>query len=171
MQVFSKNIWFLFGFIAILMAANISVYRAILAPRVLTIAVLEAGKGNAVLVHTPNGKTILIDTGPDASILRALGGALPPWQRRIDAVILTGTKNSLVGGLPEVESRYRVSTIMRAGVTAVPYGASLIFDGSRIEIIAPAMLFISYGATSLAVSSSTPAGVYISDGQTIMKTK
>ena len=54
-------------------------------------------------------KTILVDTGPDAGILRALGLALPMWQRSIDAVILTGTKTSFVGGLPEVQDRYRVS--------------------------------------------------------------
>lgn len=151
----------------IFIAGNISVYQAILAPPTLGVTVLEVGKGNAVLVHTPNGKTILVDTGPDAGILRALGLALPMWQRNIDAVILTGMKASFVGGLPDVESRYRVSKRIPIGGSAAPYGTSLIFDNARIEIIAPATLSISYGATTFTISSSTPKGVYTSNGETI----
>ncbi len=147
-----------------LVIGNIAIYRTIFAPRVLQMAVLEVGKGDATLVRTPNGKTILIDTGPDASILRALGAALPMWQRRIDAVILTGTKKASAGGLPEVESRYRVSTITRVGGSDFPYGSSLSLDGSLIKIIAPATLSISYGSSVFNISSSTPPGVYISDG-------
>lgn len=153
----------------IFIAGNISVYQAILAPRVLEVTVLGAGKGNAVLVHTPHGKTILIDAGPDASILRALGSALPMWQRNIDAVILTGTKTSFVGGLPEVENRYNVSTRAHVGDSVAPYGTSFMFDNARIEIIAPSTLTLSYGATTFNISSSTPAGVYISDGKTIVR--
>lgn len=153
----------------ILIAGNIGVYQAILAPPALEMTILEVGKGNAVLVHTPDGKTILVDTGPDAGILRALGLALPMWQRSIDAVILTGTKTSFVGGLPEVQDRYRVSKIMRIGNTTTPYGTSFMFDNARIKIIAPATLSIFYGATTFNISSSTPAGIYISNGQTFTR--
>ncbi len=91
------------------------------------------------------------------------------WQRNIDAVILTGTKTSFVGGLPEVESRYRVGARMHFGDAVVPYGTSLTFDGFRIEIISPGTLIVSYGATLFTISSSTPAGTYISDGVSIQK--
>lgn len=155
----------------IFIAGNISVYQAILAPPVLTVNILEVGKGSAVLVHTPSNKTILIDAGPDASILRALGSALPMWQRNIDAVIFTGTKTSYVGGLPDVENRYNVSARMHFGDSAAPYGTSLIFDNTRIEIIAPATLAISYDAATFNISSSTPVGVYISEGKTFILTK
>lgn len=155
----------------VLVAGNISVYQAILAPRALEMTILEAGKNNAVLVRAPYGKTILIDTGPDAGILRALGTALPMWQRNIDAVILTGTKASFVGGLPEVKSRYRISELIYIGDTVAPYGTSLIFDNTRIEIIAPATLTIFYGAATFNISSSTPAGAYISEGKTFIRAK
>ena len=91
------------------LAANILIYRAVLAPRTLGVTALEVGKGDATLVRTPSGRTILIDTGPDASILRALGMALAPWQKKIDAVILTSTKKNSVGGLPDVLSRYKIA--------------------------------------------------------------
>lgn len=151
-----------------LIAANISVYKALFTPRVLEVRVLSVGKGDATLVRTPGGKTLLIDAGPDASILRALGSALPMWQKYIDAIILTSPKTPFVGGLPEVESRYHISTpVIHIGDAAAPYGASFAFDNSLITIIAPATLSISYGATTLATSSTTPEGFYISNGQTI----
>lgn len=168
MQVF-QNGRFLFFCIVIFVAANIFIYRAVVAPHMVKTSVLAVGKSHAILIQSPNGKTILVDTGSDASILRALGSTLPMWQRRIDAVILTGTKSSLVGGLSDVTNRYHVSTLTHIGDAATPYGTSLTLDGLHIEIISPGTIFISYGATSLAISSSTPAATYISDGNIIRK--
>ena len=153
-----------------LLIANVTIYRAIFAPRVLEISVLEVGKGNATLVQTPNGKTLLIDTGPDASILRALGAALPFWQRRVDAVALTSDKTASVGGLQDVKNRYAVPTPIHFG-TDISYGTRLTLDSVQITIIYADLLSISYGSTSLLISSTTPKGVYISDGTTITKIK
>lgn len=166
----STSFWLLFFFG--LVALNTSVYREIFAPPVGKISVFEEGEGDrAILVRTPHNRTILVDTGPDASILRALGETLPMWQRKIDAVILTGTKSSFTGGLPEVESRYHVATIVRVGDRATPYGTSVLFDTVGIKIIAPDTEIFSYGATTFLVSSSTPPGAYVSDGKTIVQTK
>ncbi|MDE2021925.1 MAG: hypothetical protein KGI71_03370, partial [Patescibacteria group bacterium] len=99
-----------------LIALNVSVYREIFAPPVVKVWVFEVGKNSrAVLVRAPHDRTLLIDTGPDAGILRALGETLPVWQKKIDAVILTGAKASFVGGLPDVAGRYTVSARMPIG--------------------------------------------------------
>ena len=158
--------WLLAFFVLVL--GNIGVYREIFAPDRITVSVLDVGKkGHAVLVRAPHNRTLLIDTGPDASILRAMGETLPMWQRNIDTIILTDTGTSFAGGLPDVESRYAVSTHVYAGTRSVPYGAVFLFSGVRIEISAPRVLAISYGSTTLSISSSTPIGAYISDGKTI----
>ena len=155
----------------ILLAANFLIYKTIFAPATLQISILEVGKGDSFLIRTPNKKTLLVDAGPDASILRALGTALPEWQRNIDIVILTNSKTSSTGGLPEVTSHYRIPTPINFGTNTVPYGARLVLDTVSIKIISPATLSISYGSTSLNISSSTPAGTFISDGKVITKTK
>jgi len=159
----------------IFIAANISVYQTILAPRVLEVTVFEVGKADgkdgATLVRAPSGASILIDTGSDASILRALGMTLPMWQRRIDEIILTSSAARSAGGLPEVQNRYHVSNVMRIGNLSTPYGSLLTFDDVHIEIFAHATFSISYGATSLDISSSTSKGVYTSNGKTIIKTR
>lgn len=170
MQVFRSG-WFLFICIAMLIVANVSLYRAVFATRALEVSVLDVGEKGvaALLVRTPGNMTILVNAGSDASILRALGGALPLWQRRIDAIILTSAKAALAGGLPDIERRYRVGTVVRVGDERVPYGATLVFDSARLTIVSPETLIISCGATSLAISSTTPAGVYMSDGITVTK--
>lgn len=115
----------------VLLVANISLYRTVFAPHTLTASTLAVGKGNATLVQTPNNAIILIDTGPDASILRALGERLPPWQRTIDLVILTSTKKSVTGGLPDVLSRYKVMN----QITITESRRIIFSDGSSIDIV------------------------------------
>jgi hypothetical protein len=59
---------------------------------------------------------------------------------------------------------------MRIGGEAAPYGSFITFSGgTRIEIIAPATFTVSSDTTSLLISSTTPSGVYTSDGETITK--
>jgi beta-lactamase superfamily II metal-dependent hydrolase len=136
------------------------VYRVVLAPHELRMVVLDVGKGGAVLVQTPRGATILIDTGPNASILRVLGAALPPWKRQIDTIILTGTKTTFVGGLPDIEQRYHVRERIYIGNSATPYGTELTLDKNvLVTIISPGTFSISSGTTVLLISSSTPKGV------------
>lgn len=170
MQVF-RNSWLLFLCVVLLVAANVSLYRTIFAPRVLTVSVLDVGKGSATLVRTSGDMLILVNAGPDASVLRALGGALPLWQRRIDAVVLTGARPVLAGGLPDVERRYHIGAVVRAGDARVPYGAALVFDGTRVIAVSSDTFSISYGAAALTVSSTTPVGVYAWDGGVVVRAK
>ena len=156
--------YYVFALIA-LVAANVLVYRAVFAPYALTVTVLALRESpptqsNSVLIRTPSRTTILVDTGPDASILRALGAALPPWQRRIDGVVLTSEKKSQAGGLPDVSSRYRVGTILRAG-TAILYGEPIsLSNGLSLTILAPGTITIASASSTLTISPSTPPGTY-----------
>ncbi len=150
-----------------LVFANIFIYRNIFAAPVLTVNVFMVGKGTATFVQTPSARTILIDTGSDASILRALGSALPPWQRSIDAVVLTSASTKVTGGLSAIQGRYHISKIEKS-----PFGKTLSLDGISIQALStasPSAYQISYGNTSLTIASGTPPGVYISNGETFAK--
>ena len=61
--------------------------------------VLNVGDGQAVLLRSPQG-TVLIDGGPSPAKLRdELGLQLPPWQRNLDAIVITAPGLGHVGGL------------------------------------------------------------------------
>lgn len=141
--------------------ANTAVYRAVVAAPTLSVIIATAGKGTVAIIRTPNGHTLLIDTGSDASALRALGTTLPPWQRTVDAVILTSDKAAQTGGLSSIQGRYSVGSVLRIGTNDSPYGTQFTFGESSLTTLAPGQSTITYGTTTFRVSSSTPPDTYI----------
>ncbi|MFH1475365.1 MAG: ComEC/Rec2 family competence protein [Chloroflexota bacterium] len=81
------------------------------------VVVLDVGQGDAILVTGPTGGRMLVDGGPDADrLLVALDARLPPWDRRIDIVVLTHPHEDHVAGLPLVLERYRVGRVVEPGM-------------------------------------------------------
>lgn len=77
----------------------------------------QPAQGEAILVSTPDGKTILIDGGPDATSLgQELDSRLPFWQRSLDMVVLTSPRPDHLPGLQDVVSRYQVGEVVDAGM-------------------------------------------------------
>jgi competence protein ComEC len=76
------------------------------------------GQGDALLLTTPGGHTILVDGGPDATrTLGYLGRYLPFWQRRIDLLVLTHPHEDHLGGLVDVAARYEVGQVLQTPYT------------------------------------------------------
>ncbi|MFQ5945641.1 MAG: DNA internalization-related competence protein ComEC/Rec2 [Anaerolineae bacterium] len=77
---------------------------------------LDVGQGDAILVRTPSGRTILVDGGRSPAVLTsALGERLPFWQRSLDLVVLTHPQEDHLSGLLGVMDRYQVETILHPG--------------------------------------------------------
>lgn len=86
--------------------------RALSGPTLLRVRALDVGQGDAFLVEAA-GRYVLIDGGPDPRrLLRELGEALPPWERRIDVVALTHEHADHVSGLLAVLARYDVGLVI-----------------------------------------------------------
>ncbi|MEK9170939.1 MAG: MBL fold metallo-hydrolase, partial [Patescibacteria group bacterium] len=81
----------------------------------LRIYVMDVGQGDAILIKTPKGQTVLIDGGPDNKVLEKLGKYLQPLQKRIDLVILTHPHADHVSGLVEILRRYDVGLVILNG--------------------------------------------------------
>ncbi len=80
------------------------------------ITVLDVGQGDAILVEGSRGGRLLIDGGPDpARLMVVLDSRIPPWDRRIDAVILSHPHEDHVAGLARLLARYRRRAGVRAG--------------------------------------------------------
>jgi len=93
----------------------------------LEIDYLDVGQGDAILIKTPYQQNILIDGGPDASVLAALGENMAFFDKNIDLMILTHPHADHVDGLVDVLKRYQVKKIAFTGVlhTAPDYLAFL----------------------------------------------
>jgi competence protein ComEC len=81
------------------------------------ITVLDVGQGDSILVQGDHGGRMLIDGGPDPDrLLIELDRRLPPWDRRIDVVILTHPHEDHVAGLALLLSRYRIDRVFEPGM-------------------------------------------------------
>lgn len=78
----------------------------------LVVAFLDIGQGDAIYIEAPNRNQILIDGGPNKSVLRQLSKVMPFYDRSIDVVIATHPDKDHIGGLPDVLQRYDVDFIL-----------------------------------------------------------
>lgn len=84
-------------------------------PKNLEVDFLDVGQGDAILIKAPGGQNILVDGGPDKTVIKRLGENLPWWDKRIDLMILTHPHDDHVTGLIDVLKRYRVKKILYTG--------------------------------------------------------
>jgi competence protein ComEC len=84
----------------------------------LELKFLDVGQGDSAVIETPNGREsvqILVDGGPDSSVLRELGAALPSGDRYLDLVLMTHPELDHFAGLIEVLDRYEVGAFLGTG--------------------------------------------------------
>lgn len=72
----------------------------------LHVVFCNTGQGDAIFIKTPANEHILIDGGPDRSVLSCLSGHMPFWERTLDLVILTHPHADHFLGLMDVIDRY-----------------------------------------------------------------
>jgi hypothetical protein len=119
-------------------------------------AVLAVGQGQAVLLSGPGG-FVLVDGGASPSRLAdELGAHLPPWQRSLEGLVITGPGIGHVGGLaglaygarivlvPEgnpAGSAWRAVTLAEAArgarIATVHAGQSWLLAGLRLDVLSP----------------------------------
>ena len=82
----------------------------------LRVSIYDIGQGDSIFVESYHGSQVLIDGGPDNTILSKLGRDMPFYDRTIDLVILTHPHADHVSGLVEVLRRYQVKHILFTNV-------------------------------------------------------
>lgn len=117
----------------------------------LKVWVFDVGQADAIFIETPEGEQILVDAGSNGSILTKLGQVMLPWDRIIDAVIVTHPHADHEGGLPEVLARYKVGTIYETGVLGYYDLQQAVRElaegqGTEIRLVSEGILPPSYGA-------------------------
>ncbi len=105
------------GIIAVLVSVPIFYFHqsARVEEKNLEVDFLDIGQGDSILIKTPYDQNILIDGGPDDSVIKELGENLPWWDRTIDLMILTHPHDDHITGLIDVIKRYHVQKILYTG--------------------------------------------------------
>lgn len=83
----------------------------------LKLIFFDVGQGDASLIITPSGEDILIDGGPNNSVVQKLGEYLPYTDRKIEYIILTHPHADHLDGLLETMNRYEVGEVIMTGVS------------------------------------------------------
>ncbi len=96
----------------------------------LTVAFLDVGQGDAILITTPNKNQVLIDGGPDKKILRALGSAMPFFDHSLDLVMESHPDADHINGLPDVFQRFSVGAFMEPPIS----GKTNIYQALKTEV-------------------------------------
>jgi len=90
----------------------------------LHITFLNVGSADAILIQTPGGRNLLINGGPSVSLLSdGLGRRLPPFNRRVDWLIIASTQENQLSGLPRVVERIPPSKVLWAGNEEASFSA------------------------------------------------
>jgi competence protein ComEC len=82
-------------------------------PEGLTVRFLDVGQGDAALVTSPGGVTMLVDGGPDRDLVATELAAA--GVRRLDVVVASHPHADHIVGLPTVLARYQVGVLLRPG--------------------------------------------------------
>ena len=141
--------WFIVLIILGLFAVGVAI-NGLLPSGYLRVIFLDVGQGDSVVIETPLGQRLVIDGGPDTSVLHQLGSRLTHFDRRIDALILTHPDLDHLNGLVELIRRYDVGAVILTGVVheSAAYDAFfVILKQRRIPVFIPqADLRIPLGA-------------------------
>jgi competence protein ComEC len=89
----------------------------------LTVRFLDVGLGDAILIESPSGKTMLIDAGSGLTSRDLLSELDTAGITNLDVVLATHPHEDHIGGMGAIMTRYRVGQFIDAGIphTTVTY--------------------------------------------------
>ena len=110
--------------IGILLLFNIVGWRPLYSPEpTMTVAFLDVGQGDCVLIRTPGGRTILVDAGDRTPNFdygsRIIAPLLRHWNiSRIDWLIMSHPDKDHIGGVNSILKEFACGSVVHSGQTA-----------------------------------------------------
>jgi competence protein ComEC len=135
-----SRVWYV---VVLLLLANLAIWFGVWQMRPLGFARLyffNVGQGDAIYLRTIHGSDILIDGGPDKTVVEKLGQAMPLLDRSIELLVLTHASADYVTGLVDILNRYEVKQVLLSDVgssASVYYEFRRLLAKKHIPIITP----------------------------------
>ena len=83
--------------------------------RGFTFAMLDVGQGDGLFIESPTGTQIMFDAGPPHSVLGPLAKVVSPFDKSIDAFVITNPDADHIGGLIDILKNYKVGAVFESG--------------------------------------------------------
>lgn len=84
---------------------------------ILTFAVLNIGQGDALWIESPTGVQVLVDGGPNNTLMREVPYIMPWYDRHIDMIVVTNPDKDHYEGFISLMKKYSVDTVLEPGTT------------------------------------------------------
>lgn len=111
---------------------GVFIYQSIkLSDNKLHVIFCDIGQGDGILIRTPGGADIIVDGGPDSSILNCLSRHLPLWDRAIEIMYLTHPDSDHLTGLISIIKTYNVKYF---GTSDAPKG-TMVFEELNRQLV------------------------------------
>jgi len=110
--------WAHWWIVGVLLVGTLVIWYAVCAEDrggILTVAFFDVGQGDAIFIESPTGSQILIDGGPDRSVVRVLGRMMPFYDRTIDMLVVTNPDKDHFAGFLDVLRLYKVGAVIEPG--------------------------------------------------------
>jgi competence protein ComEC len=134
----------------------------------LHITVLDVGSGDAILLQTPGGGSMLINGGPSAAQLSdGLGRRLPPFTRDLDWLVVAAPRAEQIAGLPRVLERFPPGNVLWAGLPSPSREADYLreilanLDIQTVDALPGQVLDLGDGATLQVLTVSERGAILL----------
>ncbi|MCX6752677.1 MAG: ComEC/Rec2 family competence protein [Candidatus Nomurabacteria bacterium] len=81
----------------------------------LTFAMLDVGQGDGLFIESPTGTQVMFDGGPARSVLGPLARVMSPFDKSIDAIVITNPDADHIGGFLDILKNYKVGVVFESG--------------------------------------------------------
>lgn len=118
-----------------------SVYFSIRLDNNLKVTFFDVGQGDSALIETPNQNKIIIDGGPDNSVLAKVGRYFSFYDRAVDILIVTHPDSDHLAGAVEIIKNYNVKLVIVNGkkcATSLCGEFEKIIKQKNIKVVAAA---------------------------------
>lgn len=154
--------------------------------KILTVAFLNVGQGDSIYIESPTHQQLIIDGGPNSSILSEIGKLMPWYDHYIDAIMIANSDVDHYGGFIDLLKRYKVGLVIESGtIGAAPSyktledliaqkhikkviarrGQSITLGGARFDV-----LFPDRDVSKLATNDGSIIGQLVYGSNTVMFT-
>lgn len=102
-------------FVCVVIWSQTSMVSGVNQTSVLKVSFLDVGQGDAIYIEAPNGRQMIIDGGPNQTLLRELPKVMDFGDKTIDVIMITNPDADHYSGFIPLLDSYKIGSVVEAG--------------------------------------------------------